>query len=214
MEKRHINYCGLGDSLTVGVGSNIFEKGFIGRYLFLTRKAFNQPIAPAVFARVGATTGDILKSFEHPLVCKTIKEAEIITITAGGNDLIDAAEQFLQDKKEEDFFIALESGKKNLSNIIQQIMTFKREAEPYIIRMINLYNPFPELKGSDKWVEAFNHDIERLANPPVIRVADIHDLFLGKEKELLANDHVHPNTKGYHLIANSLHQLGYEPLLS
>ena len=95
MKKRHINYCGLGDSLTVGVGSNIFEKGFIGKYLFLTRKRpFNQPIAPAVFARVGATTGDILKSFEHPFVCRTIKEAEIITITAGGNDLIDAAEQF------------------------------------------------------------------------------------------------------------------------
>ncbi|PTY73831.1 hypothetical protein B5V88_16615 [Heyndrickxia sporothermodurans] len=212
MERRIIRYCAIGDSLTVGIGSDIFSKGFITRYVYLTRQALNTRVHPAVFGKTGATTGDILKSLNHPFLYKGIKEADIITITAGGNDLIDAAKQFLQDKKEEDFFIALEKGKRNLEDIIKRLTDIKQNDQRYIIRMMNLYNPFPEIKGVDKWVEAFNHNIESLTKSPLIKVADIHHLFMGKEQEVLSSDHIHPNHRGYCLIANALTKLGYDPL--
>lgn len=213
MERKVYRYCGIGDSLTVGVGSILFTKGFITRYLYLTGKVLKAPILPSTFGKIGATTGDILDSLNNKFVAKEIEEADIITITAGGNDLIDAAENFAEDKNEDDFFIALESGKRNLKNIIHRIMEIKQKQDPYIVRMMNLYNPFPELMVADKWVEAFNHNIERLKKPPIIKVADIHDLFLNREKELLFFDHIHPNYKGYAIIADALSRLGYEPLI-
>ncbi|MGE8205156.1 GDSL-type esterase/lipase family protein [Heyndrickxia sp. NPDC080065] len=213
MDRRFLRYCAIGDSLTVGVGSTCFVKGFITRYLSLTRKTVEMPIFPSIFGKSGATSGDILNNLNHPFISTRVKDAEIITITAGGNDLIGAAKAFLQNKNEKDFLIALENGKKNLSKIINRIMNLKHSQGPYIIRMINLYNPFPNIAGADKWVEEYNHNIERLANPPIIQVANIHDLFHGKEKELLAHDHIHPNNKGYLIIANALFQLGYEPLI-
>ncbi|MGE6260976.1 GDSL-type esterase/lipase family protein [Heyndrickxia sporothermodurans] len=213
MERKCYQYCAIGDSLTVGVGSSFFTKGLITRYVYLTREVLNAPVIPSVFGKIGATTGDILNSLNNPIIRRRIENSEIITITAGGNDLIHAAEQYLLDKNEEDFFYALENGNKNLKAIIHQIVEFKQKDALYIIRMMNLYNPFSDIKGTDTWVEAYNQNIERLARSPIVKVANIHDLFYGKEKELLSMDHIHPNSQGYHIIADALSQLGYAPLI-
>lgn len=204
-----LGYCALGDSLTVGVGSTFFVKGFITRYLYLTRQTLKRPIAPVVFGKIGATSADIANSLNYPTIIEGIKRSEIITITAGGNDLIDAAQNFLQTKNEKEFLVALDNCNKNLTTIVERIKSIKRDHPSYIIRMINLYDPFSDIPGTDKWVEAFNRSIERHSQSPIIKVANIHDLFAGKEEMLLANDHIHPNDHGYAIIADALHHLGY-----
>jgi lysophospholipase L1-like esterase len=208
--KEVLRYCAIGDSLTVGVGSSYFIKGFITKYLNLTRETLNKPIIPYIFGKNGATTADILRSLLHPFVRGGIIRSDIITITAGGNDLIDAAEAFLQTKNEKEFYVAQDHGKKNLAAIIDTIIKMKSERDPYIIRMMNLYDPFENIPGTDKWVESFNQGIERLSSPPFIKVANIHDRFKGKTNELLANDHIHPNNLGYSIIADALYELGYD----
>jgi lysophospholipase L1-like esterase len=40
----------------------------------------------------------------------------------------------------------------------------------------------------------------------------VYHAFLGREKELLFLDGIHPNPKGYKVIAEQMHQLGYVPL--
>ncbi|MBS4171984.1 GDSL-type esterase/lipase family protein [Bacillus sp. FJAT-49736] len=207
-----LRFCAIGDSLTLGVGSSYFVKGFITKYLWLLRRSLQVPIVPYIFGRNGATTANILRSLDHPFVKEGIIRSKVITITAGGNDLIDAAESFLRTKNEKEFFNAVDHGKKNLAAIIDTIQGMKKNGSPYIIRMMNLYDPFENIPGTDKWVEAFNQGIERLSSPPNIKVANIHDRFKGRTKELLARDHVHPNDKGYGIIADAIFELGVDPL--
>ncbi|KQL55046.1 hypothetical protein AN964_17060 [Heyndrickxia shackletonii] len=207
-----LRYCAIGDSLTVGIGSTYFIKGFITKYLWLLRRSQNLPIVPYIYGRSGATTANILKMLQHPFVKEGIIRSNIITITAGGNDLIDAAQVFLKNKNEKDFFLAVEHGKKNLATIIDTILKMKNGGVPFIIRMMNLYDPFENIPGTDKWVEAFNLGIEQLSSPPAIKVANVHDRFKGRTNELLANDHVHPNNRGYEVIADALFELGIDPL--
>jgi len=207
-----LRYCAIGDSLTVGIGSTYFVKGFITKYLWLLRKSLDKPIVPYIYGKSGATTANILKMLHHPFVKEGIIRSNIITLTAGGNDLIDAAQAFLKNKNEKDFFLAVDHGKKNLASIMETILNMKTGEEPFIIRMMNLYDPFENIPGTDKWVEAYNQGIEQLSSPPMIKVANVHDRFKGKTNELLAIDHVHPNNRGYEVIAEELFKLGIGPL--
>jgi lysophospholipase L1-like esterase len=207
-KRRALGYCALGDSLTAGVGSSYFMYGFITRYLYLTRQAFPVHIFPNLFGKSGATSQEIAKSVQFPVIREAIKHADIITITAGGNDLIHAAKAFLKTKNQQEFMKALDHCHVNIQQLLHEIDYIKGR-DPYIIRALNLYNPFTSISGTDQWVTAFNRNIEGLLSRKNGRVADIHSLFFGKEKELLAGDHVHPNDKGYIIIANALHGLGY-----
>jgi lysophospholipase L1-like esterase len=46
-----------------------------------------------------------------------------------------------------------------------------------------------------------------------IAVTNLYTAFKGNEDELLSFDRVHPNPKGYQVIADELDELGYSPVL-
>ncbi|RYM06205.1 hypothetical protein EWH99_03745 [Sporolactobacillus sp. THM7-7] len=83
--RKHPFYVALGDSLTVGVGSTLFLPDFVAHYRKTLETVLRQPVGLRVLAKNGATTEDILYALQHPEVEKTIREADVITITAGGN---------------------------------------------------------------------------------------------------------------------------------
>ena len=208
-EADRLSYVALGDSLTVGIGTPFMDPGFVERYLRYSEIALQKSIYLNVFARRGATTGEVLSLVKNPGVTHTIKEAEFITITAGGNDLIQAALTFLKEKDQSVFYAALDQCTENLSAILKHIHSAKAGGTPFMIRLVNLYNPLDEVEGSDIWVEKFNRHIESFAKDRHVKVADIFPLFNGNEDELLSADSIHPNAKGYEVIARAVANLGW-----
>ncbi|MFC3883556.1 GDSL-type esterase/lipase family protein [Bacillus songklensis] len=214
MEKRGevpiLSYAAIGDSLTAGVGSSFFAPGFVGRYARMTEHELNSHVCPNIVARAGYTTGDVLRSLKHPYVRERLKRANIITITAGGNDLIQAGRQFARMKQEDALFEALAKCRENMSEIVHTIYEYKHEVhEPFIIRIVDLYNPLPEVALAGRWVRLFNRHIDSFSGHPHIKVAKIYDAFKRSLDEWLSPDGIHPNGKGYEHIAETLHQLGY-----
>ena len=65
-----------------------------------------------------------------------------------------------------------------------------------------------EVEGSDIWVERFNRHIESFPKDCHVKVADIFSLFNGKVNEILSADNIHPNAKGYGIIARVVAGLG------
>lgn len=115
----------------------------------------------------------------------------------------------MQEKDDDVFLEALEMCKRNIPKIIEDIEKLKVNTnDPYIIRILNLYNPFPNVELADKRVHRFNNHINTIAKEEHVKVADIYNIFKGKEKELLSFDQIHPNDNGYKKIAESLHYLG------
>jgi lysophospholipase L1-like esterase len=204
-----VRYLAIGDSLTVGFGS-FLGPGFVEQYRFLAQQYFRKPIMLEKAARIGATTGDILQLLHgNSRIQSLIRQADIITITAGGNDLIRAAKLFQSSGNVEHFMSALRKCQENVRHIVYMIHQLKiGQSNRYIVRMADLYNPYPQIKEGVFWVKQFNKHLRGFEGSN-LRVADIYHAFLGRENELLFLDHIHPNTHGYRVIAEQMNRLGY-----
>lgn len=209
--KKLKKYIALGDSLTVGVGKGIFSPGFVQLYERFINNDLQQQIKTRVFARSGATTKEVLKKIVmNPRIQEDVKEADIITLTAGGNNLISAVKQFEKEQKESVILQALEGCQRNMTDILAMIDNMKSgDKKVYIVRLVNLYNPFPSVELANKWVDLFNKHIDSFSTVEHVEVADLKYIFAGKEDSLLSKDRIHPNDAGYLEIAKALRQLGY-----
>ncbi len=200
----------IGDSLTVGVGAPVFGKGYVGRYVNFTQTTFDKHVLVKNFAVTGTTSEEILNSLKDKEIKRSIKDSKIILITAGGNDLIQAAFRYMFTKEEDLIYLALENCKKNLNKIFKKIYKLKRNStEPFIIRICTLYNPYFKWSKALQWVNMFNELIKSYEMMPHVKVADLYSVFVGREKELVCFDTIHPNKKGYQVIAVSLFELGF-----
>ncbi|HDR6302782.1 TPA: SGNH/GDSL hydrolase family protein [Bacillus cereus] len=195
----------LGDSLTRGVGDKE-GIGYIGRMKEDLQKDYKQKVALTNLAVSGAKMPDLLKQIESNGAQYSIKQADVIVLTIGGNDLFPGWESL---------------GKIDLETYRPDTETFQNEAKKIIeeIRKLNtdspifwlgLYNPFEDvedLKGSSNIVVDWNASLEKLAiNNKNVYITPTFDLFQNRGKNLLYSDHFHPNEVGYTYMADRLVQ--------
>ncbi|HDR6310335.1 TPA: SGNH/GDSL hydrolase family protein [Bacillus cereus] len=195
----------LGDSLTRGVGDKE-GIGYIGRMKEDLQKDYKQKVALTNLAVSGAKMPDLLKQMESSGAQYSIKQADVIVLTIGGNDLFPGWESL---------------GKIDLETYRPDTETFQSEAKKIIegIRKLNtdspifwlgLYNPFEDvedLKGSSNIVVDWNASLEKLAlNDKNVYITPTFDLFQNRGKDLLYSDHFHPNEVGYTYMADRLVQ--------
>ncbi|HDX9630299.1 TPA: SGNH/GDSL hydrolase family protein [Bacillus cereus] len=195
----------LGDSLTRGVGDKE-GIGYIGRVKEDLQKDYKQKVALTNLAVSGAKMPDLLKQIESSGAQYSIKQADVIVLTIGGNDLFPGWESL---------------GKIDLETYRPDTETFQNEAKKIIeeIRKLNtdspifwlgLYNPFEDvedLKGSSNIVVDWNASLEKLAvNDKNVYITPTFDLFQNRGKDLLYSDHFHPNEVGYTYMADRLVQ--------
>ncbi|MDP4169344.1 MAG: GDSL-type esterase/lipase family protein [Bacillota bacterium] len=206
-------YVALGDSLSVGVGTTFFSPGFVQRFRRSAERVLDDHIALRIYAHSGYKTEDVLNDLKKEYIQDSLRNADIITITAGGNDLISAARKYLDDKNEEDLSIALKKCITNMTAILDTIHKLKSDSDtPYIIRMFNLYNPFPKEPLAQKWVKKFDTHLNNLAIHEHVAFVDMQKLFKNNESEYLSIDQIHPNDLGYDRMAEQLNKLGYGQL--
>lgn len=205
-------YAALGDSLTAGVGAC---PGFslVPQYRTMTDKRLGRRVQSVNLGITGAATGELLRVVHgSPEVRHILAHADIITITAGGNDLIRAARRYAIQSNPESLQQALVQCRENYAKIVHTIRKLKdRSSKPYIIRAVDMYNPLPQIPGAAEWVQRLGLHIESLECGN-FQVARIYHLFVGKEKELLSPDRIHPNAIGYRVMAQQMCLLGYKPL--
>ncbi|MFJ7952543.1 GDSL-type esterase/lipase family protein [Lysinibacillus sp. NPDC096418] len=211
MDCNPLCYLAIGDSLTVGIGVPFLDPGYVEHYRALSQRILKRRIIYKKYARSGATTEDVLTMLYSPIVTEAIKCANIITITAGGNDLINAAKEFLRNKDEKIISQAIKQLEDNYSKILERIHLLDKQ-DKYIIRLTNLYNPFPEIPLADEGIKAFNLLMNGFSRKMNVKVADIYSVFKGNEEAFLSKGGVHPNGKGYYHMALALSRLGYSPL--
>lgn len=193
----------LGDSLTRGVGDKE-GIGYIGRMKEDLQKDYKQKVALTNLAVSGAKMPDLLKQIESSGAQYSIKQADVIALTIGGNDLFPGWESL---------------GKMDLETYRPDTETFQNEAKKIIeeIRKLNtdspifwlgLYNPFEDvedLKESSNIVVDWNASLEKLAlHDKNVYITPTFDLFQNRGKDLLYSDHFHPNEVGYTYIAERL----------
>lgn len=194
----------LGDSLTRGTG-DVSGKGYVGLVTDrLKENVAPQEIIVSNLGIKGLTSEKLLEQLEQHTITRQLREADIILMTIGGNDLFQQGETLFHLNLAE-----IEQLKEEYLANLQQIFTKIRNINPETtIFILGLYNPFIELEDSETTnavVRGWNHATETLTGQfEKIVFVPTFDLFQLSVQDYLYSDHFHPNQAGYKLIAERL----------
>lgn len=192
-------YIALGDSLTRGVGSSKGE-GFVS----LTGNQLKENNLVERYQNLGirgARIEDLLVQLEQKEVQRALKEAKIITITIGGNNLFNSGEIF-SNYSEETALGILETEIPNLGKVFNNIREINPDA---VILYTGLYNPFkqsPDGESFDSIIQKWNESARTLGLKYGIQIVDTFNLVIDAKRDL-SSDVFHPNDTTYQQIADS-----------
>jgi lysophospholipase L1-like esterase len=193
-------------------------------YAKLASAALGHPVLVQNLAKVATTSADWVDSLDSSRELQSkVKEADIITITIGINDLGRCGTEM----DRACYASAIAGLKKNLEAILYNIDNLQG-SHPYILRQTAYYNP---VIGSSSAARlgpdylAFYADQLRALNDTICAAIVAHngacvelltafngpagDLDAG---DLLVDDHVHPSRTGMETIAKQIAATGYAPL--
>lgn len=224
-KKKVVTYVAIGDSLTKGVGDSTNQGGFVPllaqsltNETGLEFKAINYGVA-------GNTSSQILSRMrEKKEIRKDLKQAQLLTITVGGNDLRKA---ILEDTSNLDLDRFDKPSKTYVKNLKQIIELARKDNPDLPIYVVGIYNPlylnFPDLTELQTLVDQWNQRTEEtLSAYQGVYFVPINDLLykgidgksgvteseLGKETvtndALYDEDSFHPNNTGYEIMKEAV----------
>lgn len=192
----------IGDSLTEGIGDETENGGYVG-ILNHTFEDNNLNISVENFGKKGNRTDQLFKRLEQEDIASAIKEADIVLITIGANDIMNVLKSNFMNVTMEPFQEERVKYIERLKAIFNKINDLNPDTQIYLI---GFYNPFERHFGEikelgmiiDSWNDAGKSLSEEYNN---VRYIPTKDLFSNSNMDLLAEDEFHPNTRGYKLMA-------------
>ena len=199
-----VSYVVLGDSIAYGSGLTNPIEACYGKIIADTCDFDYQN-----FSIPGSTTDALLLVLEGQPVIEAVKEADIISISIGGNDFLmnDMVGLMVDSLVMEDYSEFDKIAESNYANLCE-IMNVIRTANPdALVVLQTLYNPQDGYMGipCSYGQECINKGILRYAeeNPENVAVADVAAA-LGDDMDNFAADGIHPSAKGNVLIAKEV----------
>ncbi|MBO5410052.1 MAG: SGNH/GDSL hydrolase family protein [Clostridia bacterium] len=194
------NYLVLGDSIGVGQGLLNPTEACYGKVVADTNgyKYKNYAVG-------GYTTSNLLGYMQVDFVDEAIREADIISLSTGGNDfLMDMGSLIFSGWAFGDFSKFDEIAEKFYNNFSKIIKNIKSVNPDVVILVQNLYNPRYDLlrdifqEGVDRLNAGYSRYLKN--NPGAFYLVDVASAFEGN-KDLICIDCVHPSAEGNLLIA-------------
>ena len=200
--KRDQKIVAIGDSLTEGVGDETENGGYVG-ILNHTFEDNSLNISVENFGKKGNRSDQLLKRLEKEEIASAIKEADMVLITIGANDIMNVLKSNFMNVTMEPFKEERVKYIERLRAIFNKINDLNPDTQ---IFLIGFYNPFErhfgEIKELGMIIDNWNDDGKSLAEEyDNVRYIPTKDLFSKSNVDLLAEDEFHPNTSGYKLIA-------------
>lgn len=210
-EKEAYHVIALGDSLTRGTGDDT-GSGYVRRTIAQLEKTQAKPVQLINNLAINGLRADQLaNNLKSESMGYSLKQANVIMLTIGGNDLFQSA----LGNQQADAALDLPTLKaKAMIGIasLKEVLTKLREWNPdALIIYVGLYNPFADLKEMhqignsvvEEWNSAAAEFINQDDNMILIPTQDLFEFNIGT---YLSNDHFHPNGTGYEAIATRIVQ--------
>lgn len=209
-EAAGIRYVALGDSLAAG--QTPYKEIGTG-YADLIALSLQQTGQLSSFSKQlafpGYSTGQVLEQLEKKEAQALIKKADLITISAGANDLLpliqnDSTRRMLSYQSIPVAF-SLNGVRKNYIKIFEKIRKVNRQADIYVM---GYYFPFPHVKEEQKpsvasQLSLLNKIIEQEAKRAGAHFVSVSGRFGTNARSLIPNPaDVHPASAGYLEMAN------------
>ena len=224
-KKKVVTYVAIGDSLTKGVGDTTNQGGFVPLLAQSLTNESGLEFKAINYGVSGNTSGQILSRMqEKKEIGKDLKQAHLLTITVGGNDLRKAILEDTSNLDLDRFEKASKAYEKNLKQIIELARKDNPDLPVYVVGIYNpLYLNFPDLTELQTLVDQWNQRTEEtLSAYQGVYFVPINDLLykgidgksgvteseLGKETvtndALYDEDSFHPNNTGYEIMKEAV----------
>lgn len=200
-----ITVVGLGDSLTEGIGDEDKQSGYFGR---LTKAIANWQGVKDVkidnLAKKGRRSDQLLTQLEDPKIQASLKKADIILFTIGGNDLMKIFKRDLFNLKTQPFMNELDDYTVRIDELYARIRSLNKDA---IIVTGGLYNPLSNIMDEtddfETILDSWNDVLEaRTTFDDKSCFVPVRDLFHSNGNMVYHSDFFHPNAKGYEEMTN------------
>ncbi|MGB3260834.1 SGNH/GDSL hydrolase family protein [Paenisporosarcina sp.] len=206
-----VSYVALGDSLAAGqTPTREIDTGYSD--LIALEIARNQPLAfySKDLAFPGFTTADVLKRVQSKEAKPLLQNANVITISAGANDLLrliksDAKSGSLSFQQIPADY-SLNSVRKNMKTILTELKKTAPKAEIYVM---GYYFAYPHARdsqkvGTAKQLTRLNEILAKEAKEAGVNFVSVDAAFGDDAIGKVPNPaDVHPNAEGYRAMANS-----------
>lgn len=201
-----LSLVGLGDSLTEGVGDSSELKGYINRLpSFLEKNEAIESVTVSNHAKKGRTSQQLLHQLQtNEELRQAVREADIIAMTIGGNDIMAIMRKHLLQLSKTHFDQDLPAFKNRLETIFEVLETLNLHAK---IVLTGIYNPaqlvIDEQNEFSEVILDWNSSMQSvIAEKPDKRLfVEIEDITYSSNPEVYAEDYFHPNPSGYQWIA-------------
>ena len=204
-------YVALGDSLAAGQTPNSkIDAGYAD--LIAQELGRNQPVALFTkdLAFPGFTTQEVLDRVKSAKAKDVLARANIITVSAGANDLLrlvqsNAAEGSLSFQQIQADF-ALNKARENMGTILAELKTRAPQADVYVM---GYYFAYPHARdsqkqGTAKQLDRLNAILKQSADKAGAIFVSVDAAFGNDAVDKVPNPaDVHPNVKGYQVMANA-----------
>jgi len=192
----------IGDSLTQGFGDTADNDGYVGRI----EDAFSdeeQRVSIDNFGKRGNRSDQLLKRIEDDQIRSSLKEADMILLTIGANDIMKVLKSNFMNLNEEPFIAERLAYEQRLQEIIAIMLDLSPDAEIYLIGFFNPFEGyFDDIEELDGILTDFNTTGKQLmTKKQQTHFIPTNDLFQIADVDLLSDDNFHPNATGYTLIA-------------
>ncbi|WP_078380298.1 SGNH/GDSL hydrolase family protein [Sutcliffiella halmapala] len=197
----------FGDSLTQGVGDRTEMGGFTSIVKeHYTSKSYIDNVTITNLGVRGNRTSHLLKRLQEPEVQESLKDADVIFITVGGNDLMKVIRENFLDLNFDLFDREQAEYAKRLETVLSEVRMNNENSTIYLLGLFNpFYEFFKEIPEMNQVVSNWNDTtISVLEKYEKTAFVPIQDLFIDTEESLLDDDQFHPNEIGYQLIGNEI----------
>lgn len=205
-EKEGKTIVALGDSLTRGTGDEE-GKGYIGYLVEELEEKTNEKLTLHNYGVKGYRSEQLLTQVKGETIQNQIKDADVILMTIGGNDLFQGG-QTLVSPNQDEISVIRDQYVRNLKETIELIKSINQDS---VIFLVGLYNPFIDLEDAvtttavvRDWNYSTNQLLDQYSNTVFVPTFDLFQL---KVNDYLFSDKFHPNSKGYQLIAERVASL-------
>ncbi|CAH0232830.1 MULTISPECIES: GDSL-type esterase/lipase family protein [Peribacillus] len=190
----------FGDSLTYGKGDKDGEGYIEGLEDELNNPQSEQKVSFWNYGIKGQETDGVMKQLDDYRIKTKLDEADTFIVYIGTNDLINSNGGDLEkisDRK------IIEGKREYISHLKKITSTLIEANDKADILVVGLYNPIKGNQKLEKHIRDYNLSIKGIADKDKrMLFIPTNDLFEDKKKTEYFSDKLHPNEKGYQLIAN------------
>jgi len=188
----------FGDSITYGEYDGVFG-GWVDILKRYALQKYNEGSNELILFNLGIggeTTEGLVARIPHEMKARNSADGNIVFIGYGANDLA---------KKDNEFLVDSELFRNNILKAIQVSKQFYDDIYllsilPFSDKVDNVIQPSGKIRNN-KDVLIYNQILKDISNENSLNYIDFYSQFLPAKEILLSKDGVHPNEKGYGIMA-------------